>query len=459
MKILVIGSGKSGISAALLARRKGHSVFLTESNSTAENDEVKEKLTKNGIEFEFGANSIENLTRFDLCIASPGVPPSAPIIKELEKQGIEIISEIEFAYQNLSAKVEIIGITGTNGKTTTATLMAHIVAHSGRSVKLVGNVGLPMADIADTVTADDIIVVELSSYQLDRIKTFRPNVAIIMNITEDHLAYHGSYEQYTKAKWKITSNQSADNLLVLNCDDEILSSILKKQPLVSGGEILETKAEIRLISLNSSNINTVGVSRENESIVYHSKQQKEEIMPTSNVPLYGEHNLYNTFATVIAAKYLQIRNEDIRDAVASFKGVQHRLEVVRDLHGVRFINDSKATNVNSSWYALNSFDNDIVWIAGGLLSGNDYDILSSLVESKVKYLICFGEEKNRLFDKFSDKVKCFLANNLTEATQEAAVAAKPGDVVLLSPACKSFDEFVNFEHRGDVFKQVVNSFV
>lgn len=459
MKILVIGSGKSGISAALLARRKGHSVFLTESNSSAENDEIIEKLTNNGIEFEFGANSVENLAKYDLCITSPGVPPSAPIIKELEKQGVEIISEIEYAYQNLSAKVVIIGITGTNGKTTTATLMAHIIAHSGKSVKLVGNVGLPMADIADTVTADDIIVVELSSYQLDRIKTFRPNVAIIMNITDDHLAYHGSYEQYTKAKWKITSNQSADNLLVLNCDDEILSSILKKQPLVSGGEILDTKAEIRLISLNSSNTNTVGVSRENENIVYHSKQQKEEIMPTSNVPLYGEHNLYNTFATVIAAKYLQIRNEDIRDAVASFKGVEHRLEVVRDLHGVRFVNDSKATNVNSSWYALNSFENDIVWIAGGLLSGNDYDILTSLVENKVKYLICFGEEKNRLFDKFSDKVKCFLANNLTEATQEAAVAAKPGDVVLLSPACKSFDEFVNFEHRGDVFKQVVNSFV
>lgn len=459
MKILVIGSGKSGIAAALLARRKGHSVFLSESNSSSENDELIEKLKSNGIEYEFGTNSTDNLSDYDFCISSPGVPPSATIMQELEKQGVEIISEIEYAYQNLSAEVEIIGITGTNGKTTTATLMAHIVAHSGRSVKLVGNVGLPMADIADKVTKEDILVVELSSYQLDRIKTFRPNVAIIMNITDDHLAYHGSYEQYTKAKWKITSNQSEDNLLVLNCDDEILSSILNKQPIVSGGEILETKAEIGLISLNSSNTNTVGVSRENENIVYHSKQQKEEIMPTSNVPLYGEHNLYNTFATVIAAKYLQIRNEDIRDAVASFKGVQHRLEVVRDLHGVRFINDSKATNVNSSWYALNSFENDIVWIAGGLLSGNDYDILNTLVENKVKYLVCFGEEKNRLFDKFSDKVKCFLANNLTEATQEAAVAAKPGDVVLLSPACKSFDEFVNFEHRGDVFKQVVNSFV
>jgi len=459
MKILVIGSGKSGVSAALLARRKGHSVFLTESNPESETSEIKEKLSENNIEYEFGNNSLDKLSNYDLCIASPGVPPSATIIKELNKQDIKIISEIEFAYQNLSANVKIVGITGTNGKTTTATLLAHIISHSGRSVKLVGNVGTPMADVADSVTSDDILVVELSSYQLDRIDSFRPDVAIIMNITEDHLAYHGSYEQYARAKWKITSNQIDDNLLVLNCDDEILKSILEKKQLVSGGEKLETNAEIGLISLESSKISTMGVTRENEVIVYRTKQQKEEIMPTSNVPLYGEHNLYNTFATVIAAKYLQIRNEDIRDAVSSFKGVQHRLEVVRDLHGVRFINDSKATNVNSSWYALNSFDNDIVWIAGGLLSGNDYNILSELVENKVKYLICFGEEKNRLFDKFSDKVKCFLANNLTEATQEAAVAAKPGDVVLLSPACKSFDEFVNFEHRGDVFKQVVNSFV
>lgn len=457
MNILVIGSGKSGVSAALLAQRKGHSVFLTELNSSAETPELTEKLTHYNIGYEFGINSLDDLSKYDFCVTSPGVPPNAPIIVELEKLNIKIISEIEFAYQNLSAKVTIIGITGTNGKTTTATLMAHIIEHSGRSVKLVGNVGLPMAEVADTVKEEDILVVELSSYQLDRIDTFRPDVAVIMNITEDHLAYHGSYEQYTKAKWKITSNQIQDNLLVLNCDDEILKSILEKQPLVSGGEILETKAEIGLISLDSSKINTMGVSRENGIIVYRTQQQKEEIMSTSNVPLYGEHNLYNTFATVIAAKYLQIRNEDIRDAVASFKGVQHRLEVVRDLNGVRFINDSKATNVNSTWYALNSFDNEIVWIAGGLLSSNDYSILSELVEKKVKYLICFGEEKNRLFDKFSGKVKCFMANNLIEATQEAAAAATQGNVVVLSPACKSFDEFVNFEHRGDVFKQVVNS--
>lgn len=459
MKILVIGSGKSGLSAALLAVRKGHSVFLSELNSKAETPELIEKLTDKGIGYEFGKNSLDNLSQYDLCISSPGVPPSAPIIKELEKLNIKIISEIEYAYLNLSAKVKIIGITGTNGKTTTATLIAHIIAHSGRSVKLVGNVGLPMAEVADTVTEDDILVVELSSYQLDRIDTFRPDVAIIMNITEDHLAYHGSYEQYTIAKWKITSNQIADNLLVLNCDDEILNSILEKKPQVSGGEILETKAEIEFISLDSSKINTMGVSQENGNIVYRTQQQKEEIMPTSYVPLYGEHNLYNTFASVIAAKYLQIRNEDIRDAVASFKGVEHRLEVVRDLNGVRYINDSKATNVNSSWYALNSFDGNIVWLAGGLLSSNDYSVLSELVESNVKYLICFGEEKNRLFDKFSGKVKCFLANTLIEATQEAAAAAKSGDTVLLSPACKSFDEFVNFEHRGEVFKQVVNNFV
>lgn len=457
MNIIVIGSGKSGVAAAKLARRKGNNVFLTESNPKSETDELKKIFDDHQINYEFGQNSTDNLEKYELCITSPGVPPSATIIKELERLNIPIISEIEYAYQNLSAKVKIIGVTGTNGKTTTVTLITHIIEHSGKSVKLVGNVGKPMADIADNVSSEDILVVELSSYQLDRIDKFRPDVAIIMNITEDHLSYHGSYEQYTKAKWKITSNQIEENLLVLNCDDEILNSILVKDNFASSGEKLETKAKIGLISLESSKISTMGVSCENENIVYFAEQQKEEIMPISNVPLYGEHNLYNTFASVIAAKYLQIRNEDIRDAVASFKGVEHRLEVVRDLHGIRFINDSKATNVNSTWYALKSFDNDIIWLAGGLLSGNDYSILEELVEEKVKYLICFGEEKNRLFDKFSNKVKCFLANNLIEATQEAAVAAKQGNIVLLSPACKSFDEFVNFEHRGEVFKQVVNS--
>jgi UDP-N-acetylmuramoylalanine--D-glutamate ligase len=457
MKVLVIGSGKSGVAAAKLAKRMGNNVFLTELNPKAETSELCDMLKQHQIEYEFGKNSIDNLNQYELCISSPGVPPSALIIKELEKVGVPIISEIEYAYRNLSADVKIIGVTGTNGKTTTVTLLAHILEHAGRSVKLVGNVGKPMADVADSVQSGDVLVVELSSYQLDRIDTFKADVAIIMNITEDHLSYHGSYQQYAKAKWKITSNQIAENLLVLNCDDEILKLIIENGSFVSGGEKFETKAQIGFISLHSDRISTMGVSCEGENIVYRTQQHKEEIMPTNNVPLYGEHNLYNTFATVIAAKYLQIRNEDIRDAVASFKGVEHRLEVVRDLRGVRFVNDSKATNVNSTWYALKSFDNDIVWLAGGLLSGNDYTILEELVQEKVKYLICFGEEKNRLFDKFSDKVKCFLSNNLTEAVQEAAVVAKQGDVVLLSPACKSFDEFVNFEHRGEVFKQVVNS--
>lgn len=457
MNIIVIGSGKSGVAAAKLARRKGHDVFLTELNSKAETPELCEILDNHNISYEFGKNSTDNLGNYDLCIASPGVPPKAEIIKELDKVGVPIISEIEYAYRNLSAKVEIIGVTGTNGKTTTVTLLAHIIAHSGRSVKLVGNVGNPMADVADSVKDGDILVVELSSYQLDRVEMFKADVAVIMNITEDHLPYHGSYEQYAKAKWKITSNQLKENLLVLNCDDEVLNSIIKNGAFVSGGEKFETNATVGFITLHKERINTIGVSCDGEKIVYCTQQHKEEIMPTNNVPLFGEHNLYNTFATVIAAKYLQIRNEDIRDAVASFKGVEHRLEVVRDLHSVRYVNDSKATNVNSTWYALKSFDNDIVWLAGGLLSGNDYSILEELVEEKVKYLICFGEEKQRLFDKFADKVNCRVKDTMSEAIQEAVVVAKQGDIVLLSPACKSFDEFVNYEHRGETFKKVVNN--
>ncbi len=461
MNILVIGAGKSGLSAAKLAKSKGHNVFLTESDKSKENKDLTSQLNDLEIEYEFGQNSFEELKKFDLCVASPGVPPNAKIIKQLEYAEIQIISEIEFAYQNLTSSPKIVGITGTNGKTTTATLLAHILSESGRSVKLVGNVGTPLSDVVSEVRDTDILVVELSSYQLDRIDTFRADVAIFMNITEDHLSYHGSYEHYLRAKWKITSNQTEDNLLVLNCDDKIISSIINKDiksiDFVSGGEAFETNAKIAKISLSHDNLDTMGGSQKNGNIVYKSQQQEEEIMSISNVPLYGEHNLYNTYAAVVAAKYLQIRNEDIRDAVTSFKGVQHRLEVVRDMLGVRFINDSKATNVNSTWYALNSFEGNIVWLAGGSSSDNDYSVLEQLVESKVKYLICFGDEKNKLFDEFSGKVKCFLANSFMEATLEAAAHSKSGDTVLLSPACKSFDEFVNFEHRGDVFKEVVNS--
>jgi UDP-N-acetylmuramoylalanine--D-glutamate ligase len=463
MNILVIGAGKSGVSAAKLAANKGHQVFLTESDKSKHTGKLTEELTKLNINFEFGINSLDNLSEYELCVASPGVPPTAKIITQLESVGVRIISEIEFAYQNLTCSPTIIGITGTNGKTTTATLIAHIIKESGRSAKLVGNVGTPLSDVVNEIRNDDVLVVELSSYQLDRIDKFRADVAIFLNITNDHLSYHGSFKHYLSAKWKITSNQNEDNLLVLNCDDEIIDSIIKNEissnDFVSGGEAFETNAQIATISLIHKNINTMGGSQKNGNIVYKSKQQEEEIMSISNVPLFGEHNLYNTYAAVVAAKYLQIRNEDIRDAVSSFKGVQHRLEVVRDMLGVKFINDSKATNVNSTWYALNSFSRNVVWLAGGSMADNDYSILENLVENKVKYLICFGEEKNKLFDEFSGKVKCFLANNLKEATLEAAAHSKYGDIVLLSPACKSFDEFVNFEHRGDVFKEVVNSLV
>ncbi|MFN3195132.1 MAG: UDP-N-acetylmuramoyl-L-alanine--D-glutamate ligase [Chlorobiota bacterium] len=463
MNILVIGAGKSGLSAAKLAISKGHSVFLTESDKSKEKIELTKQLEDLGIKYEFGSNNFENLNQYDLCVSSPGVPPKANIIKQVEKEGIKIISEIEFAYTCLTSSPKIIGITGTNGKTTTATLIHHILKESGKSVKLVGNVGTPLSDVVNDVNDNDILVIELSSYQLDRIDTFRVDVAIFLNITDDHLSYHGSFEHYLRAKWKITSNQSEDNLLVLNCDDKIIDSIINNEisskDFVSGGEAFDTNAQIAKISLSHKFIDTMGGSQKDGNIVYKSKQQEEEIMSISNVPLFGEHNLYNTYAAVVAAKYLQIRNEDIRDAVSSFKGVQHRLEVVREMLGVKFINDSKATNVNSTWYALNSFKGNLVWLAGGSSSDNDYSVLEKLVESKVKYLICFGEEKNKLFDEFSGKVKCFLANSLMEATLEAAAHSKSGDTVLLSPACKSFDEFVNFEHRGDVFKEVVNSLV
>jgi len=454
MRISVVGAGKSGKEAALLAKRLGHSVFISE-NTNAENyNELILELEEAGIEFEFGGHSYDRLVNCDLVVLSPGISRNSELIKKLDASGIEIIGELEFAYRQLGGN-PIIAVTGTNGKTTTVNLIHHIFKSCGKQSFLAGNMGTPFSSIVDKVEPSDFIILEVSSYQLDRIDTFTPQISIVLNITEDHISYHGSLMEYKKAKWKITENQNGNNYLILNCDDSEIQKMLE-----SGRGQFQTGVEIGFITCNNTITSNVGTFVR-DGIIY-IKQNKdgktdiEELMQINQLSLPGQHNLYNSMAAAIAARAFEIRNEDIRDALMSFSGVEHRLEEVSSKNGVRFINDSKATNVNAVWYALSSYSENIIWIAGGR-GDNEYSDLDELVRDKVKTIICFGEEADSIFNHFCMITKCEKLTSLDKAVKQAYFEAEDGDIVLFSPACKSFDMFANFEQRGLYFKNSVLS--
>lgn len=440
MNITVIGAGKSGIAAAKLAKNKGEKVFLTEAKEISNNDIIYE-LNQFDIEYEFGKNSDKALKNCNLIITSPGVPPSAEIIRKAEALRIPIISEIEYAYSFLDNP--IVGITGTNGKTTTTSLTAHILNHSNKKAVVAGNIGTPLASLVDNITSDTIIVAELSSFQLDRCYKFKPDVAVILNITPDHLYYHGTMENYINAKYKISLQQSQENLLILNADDETTLGIISK-----------TKAQVAFIAQKPV---SRGAYFENGWIKLVNQHNEEELILASKLGLPGLHNVYNSMAAALAARAFEIPNEDIRDSLMSFRGVEHRLEYVRTIDGVDYINDSKATNINAAWFALASYTRPIVWIAGGRGDKNDYSQLDDIVQKNVTNIICIGEEKDSIFNHFCTKKRCVKADNLFDAILAAKSLAQPGEVVLFAPACKSFDMFLNFEHRGEEFKRIVNS--
>jgi UDP-N-acetylmuramoylalanine--D-glutamate ligase len=447
MRVLIIGASKSGKAAALLAKQVGWDVFVTENQSAEKFSSTINDFENNNIEYEFGKNSLEKLDGTDLVITSPGVPRNADILIEAYNNEIEIISEIEFAYRN--CKNPIIAITGTNGKTTTTALIEYILNNSGKKAIAAGNIGLPFADVVRMIKTGEnelnektIIVLEVSSYQLDRIKNFKPNVAIITNITPDHLKYHGSMKDYVETKWKISSNQNENDLLILNYDDEFLS----KEHIV--------KSKIEYFSLQSP---IGGAFVRDSKIILKDNQHKEEgLMLVQHLSLPGKHNAYNSLAAILATRAFEVSNENLRDALKRFEGVNHRLEFVRSINDIRFINDSKATNVNSTWYALYSYNTPIVWIAGGRGDNNDYFQLDEPVKQNVKKIICIGEEKEALAQHFCTIKECVQFDTIEEAVFDAYHSAAPGDVVLFSPACKSFDMFLNFEHRGEVFVQLVN---
>lgn len=441
-KIIVVGAGKSGVASALLAIRKGFDrVFVSEIQPKEKFQSAVQIFENNAIEYEFETNDVSKLSDFDLVVASPGVPPASPFLIRANELGIPIISEIEFAYRFLSNP--IIAITGTNGKTTTTALITYILKNSGLEAVAAGNIGIPLTSLVDNIDPNTIIVVEVSSYQLMYVDEFKPKVASILNITPDHIAYHQTYENYRSTKFRIFERQSEEDLLILNVDND--ETFLAKS---------QARGKVALFGLSPVEF---GAYVKGDKIVLRFPEQNNEevIMKIGEINIPGVHNLYNSLAAIIAVRAFEVRNENIRDSLMTFQGVEHRLEWVRNLDGVDYINDSKATNVDSAYYALSSYKRPIIWIAGGRGESNDYTFLNDVVESNVKAIVAIGEERGNIFSHFCTLSRCYLEDTLEDAVLRAKRIAEPNDIVLFSPACKSFDMFLNFEHRGESFKQIV----
>lgn len=440
-KIVVLGAGESGVGAALLAQQQGYDVLVSDSSLISER--YKNELIINKIEFEEGIHSTEKIFRAGFVIKSPGIPEKNELVKELRKKGIVIISEIEFAYR-YKGDSKIIAITGSNGKTTTTALAYHICKTGGLDCAMVGNIGYSFAKQV-AVDPKKVYVVEVSSFQLDDINTFKPDVAILTNITEDHLdRYEYKFENYIKSKFSIIKYQTSNDVFIYNADDEVTMKYLNKflnntNPLpISMRKLLPQGAYISNAEM-------------------HIKWQKEEMqMSVEDFAIKGKHNQYNTMAACLSAVVMDIRKEKIREAVQTFESLEHRMETVATIKGVEFINDSKATNTNSTWYALESMTKPVILILGGVDKGNDYSILKDLVKEKVKGIVCMGIDNRKIHEAFASDVSLMVnTNNAKDAVAAAFHFASKGDVVLLSPACASFDLFKNYEDRGKQFKEAV----
>ncbi len=440
-KIVILGAGESGIGTAILAKQQGFEVFVSDGGVIKEN--YKSDLLINSIEFEEGLHTEEKILSADVVMKSPGIPEKNELVKKIRAKGIEIISEVEFAYR-YKGDSKIIAITGSNGKTTTTALTYHICKLAGEDCAMVGNIGFSFA----RQVAEDpkkIYVVEVSSFQLDDIKTFRPDVAIITNITEDHLdRYEYDVNNYIKSKFKIIENQTEEDVFIYNLDDETTINNLNKYSFRS------IKAPITM-----SKELPEGAYLTNAQM--HIKWKSEEMqMNVLDFAVKGKHNQYNGMAGSMAGFAVGIRKEKIREALQTFESLEHRMEPVVTIRGVEFINDSKATNINSTWYALESMKKPVILILGGVDKGNDYEVLKELVVEKVKAIVCLGTDNSKIHEAFGDVVSLMVnVDNAKDAVQSAFHFAEKGDVVLLSPACASFDLFTNYEDRGIQFKKAV----
>jgi UDP-N-acetylmuramoylalanine--D-glutamate ligase len=442
-RIVILGSGESGVGAAILAQARGFEVFVSDKG------EIKEKykniLLEKNIAFEEGTHTEEKILNATEIIKSPGIPNKAEMIKKAKEKGINIVSEIEFAGRYTDAKK--ICITGSNGKTTTTMLTHHILSSAGYNVGLAGNVGKSLA-LQVATEKHDYYVIELSSFQLDDMYDFRADIAILLNITPDHLdRYEYKFENYILSKFRIAQNQLADDAFIYCADDEVILEYLEK---------VNPKAKRYPFSIKKK-IEGDGAYLEENQITININQNPLN-MTIEQLALQGKHNVYNSMAASIAARLVDVRKENVRESLSDFVNVEHRLEVVATIMGVEYINDSKATNVNSVWYALESMTKPVVLIMGGVDKGNDYTQLYDLVKDKVKALVCLGVDNSKLIGNFNTAVETIVeAKTMMEAVAYSSKLAKKGDVVLLSPACASFDLFQNYEDRGMQFKGAVRS--
>jgi len=435
-RIVVLGAGISGVGAAVLAKQKGFDVFVSDKGTIT--DENKAALLNNEIEWEEQKHTLEHILNADEVIKSPGIPDGIDLIQQLITKEIPVISEVEFAFRYTKAKIT--AITGSNGKTTTTLLLGHVLKSAGYDVLIAGNVGVGFA-LSIAEREYDYIVLELSSFQLDGIKQFRSDVAILLNITPDHLdRYDCKLENYAASKFRITKNQTAQDALIYNADDALLNA-------------LKTKAKRLPISLQTQQ-KEGGFYNNNEITI----NLNNNTMTMQELALQGKHNIFNSMAAAMAARVFEVKDTVVRQAMIDFQNIEHRLEYVLTVHGIDFINDSKATNVNACWYALESMTKKVVWIVGGVDKGNDYTELVNMADEKVRAIICLGENNEHIINAFKGKVDAIVqASNMQEAVTQSYTLANKEDVVLLSPACASFDLFANYEDRGFQFKKEVRN--
>lgn len=439
-RAVILGAAESGVGAAILARKQGFDVFVSDLGFIK--DQYRKELTSRQFKFEEGSHTEEKILNADVVIKSPGIPDKAPIIVKLREKGVPVISEIEFAGKYTPAKK--ICITGSNGKTTTTLLTYHMLEKAGYNVGLAGNVGQSFAwQVAEKQF--DYYVIELSSFQLDGMIDFKADIAVLLNITPDHLdRYDYNMQNYIDSKFRIAQNQTAQDVFIWCSDDPVLKVEMKKRKIV---------AKCVPFGLGLPPVQGAGVIDNNMIINW---EQNKFTMSILDIALQGNHNTYNSMAAGISGMAINIRNEMVRESMADFKGVEHRLERFLKVHGIEFINDSKATNINSTWYALESMSQSTVWIVGGIDKGNDYTQLTELVKKKVKAIVCLGVDNSKIIEAFKHiGIDMVETQSMEDAVRSAYYLARNGDTVLLSPACASFDLFDNYEDRGHQFKMAV----
>jgi len=441
-RIVILGAGESGAGSAILALKQGYDVFVSDNGKIKE--KYREMLVSHDIDWEEERHTEEKILSADEVIKSPGIKENAPLVNLIREKGIPVISEIEFAGRYTVGKK--ICVTGSNGKTTVTNLLYHMLKKAGMKVAMTGNVGNSFA-MAVAEGDFDYFVIELSSFQLDGMFDFRADIAILLNITPDHLdRYNYKLQNYIDSKFRVTQNQTKSEFLIYWADDPVIKTELAKKEY--GMTLLPFS--------DTSKENMTAYIENNELIIDY--QHKTNLMTIHELALKGRHNTYNSMAAAIAGKVLNIRKDVIRESLADFQGVEHRLEPVIKVSGISFINDSKATNVNSTWYALECMETDVIWIVGGVDKGNDYSELFPVVKQKVKAVVCLGKDNRKLVESFKDKVPTIIeTTSMEEAVRSSYYLAKKGETVLLSPACASFDLFNNYEDRGRQFKAAVRN--